>query len=244
MKPAIKAHPHVGSEYVDNETAPCVIELQQLNKTYQSGDLRVEAIKSISLQIRENEFVAIMGSSGSGKSTLMNILGCLDKPSAGSYLLNNRNVSELEDKELAAIRNREIGFVFQTFHLLPRLSALQNVMLPLRYADVERAEASARAKEMLQTVGLADRVDHLPYELSGGQRQRVAIARALINKPKIIFADEPTGNLDSKTSLEIMALLQDLHKQGQTIVLITHEAEIAEFSQRLLLMKDGELQDV
>nr|WP_299775509.1 ABC transporter ATP-binding protein [uncultured Pseudoteredinibacter sp.] len=220
------------------------MELQQLNKTYQSGDLRVEAIKSISLQIRENEFVAIMGSSGSGKSTLMNILGCLDKPSAGSYLLNNRNVSELEDKELAAIRNREIGFVFQTFHLLPRLSALQNVMLPLRYADVERAEASARAKEMLQTVGLADRVDHLPYELSGGQRQRVAIARALINKPKIIFADEPTGNLDSKTSLEIMALLQDLHKQGQTIVLITHEAEIAEFSQRLLLMKDGELQDV
>ncbi|MCV6621972.1 MAG: ABC transporter ATP-binding protein [Cellvibrionaceae bacterium] len=239
MKPAIKAHPYVGSE-----TAPCVIELQKLNKTYQSGDLRVEAIKSISLQIRENEFVAIMGSSGSGKSTLMNILGCLDKPSAGSYLLNNRNVSELEDKELAAIRNREIGFVFQTFHLLPRLSALQNVMLPLRYADVDRAEASARAKEMLQTVGLADRVDHLPYELSGGQRQRVAIARALINKPKIIFADEPTGNLDSKTSLEIMALLQDLHKQGQTIVLITHEAEIAEFSQRLLLMKDGELQDV
>jgi len=239
VKPAIKAHPHVGSE-----AAPCVIELQKLNKTYQSGDLRVEAIKSISLQIRENEFVAIMGSSGSGKSTLMNILGCLDKPSAGSYLLNNRNVSELEDKELAAIRNREIGFVFQTFHLLPRLSALQNVMLPLRYADVERAEASARAIEMLQTVGLADRVDHLPYELSGGQRQRVAIARALINKPKIIFADEPTGNLDSKTSLEIMALLQDLHKQGQTIVLITHEAEIAEFSQRLLLMKDGELQDV
>ncbi|WP_299977702.1 ABC transporter ATP-binding protein [uncultured Pseudoteredinibacter sp.] len=239
MTSAIKAHPHVS-----REAAPCVIELQQLNKTYQSGDLRVEAIKSISLQIRENEFVAIMGSSGSGKSTLMNILGCLDKPSAGSYFLNNRDVSELEDKELAAIRNREIGFVFQTFHLLPRLSALQNVMLPLRYADVERAEASTRAKEMLQTVGLADRVDHLPYELSGGQRQRVAIARALINKPKIIFADEPTGNLDSKTSLEIMALLQDLHEQGQTIVLITHEAEIAEFSQRLLLMKDGELQDV
>ncbi|GAA6151009.1 ABC transporter ATP-binding protein [Pseudoteredinibacter isoporae] len=228
---------------VETQNAPCVIELNALNKIYQTGDLKVEALKSISLQVHQNEFVAVMGSSGSGKSTMMNILGCLDKPSGGEYCLNGRNVAALDDAELASIRNRDIGFVFQTFHLLPRLSALQNVALPLRYADVERSEAAAKARAMLEQVGLGDRVNHLPHELSGGQRQRVAVARALINNPKIILADEPTGNLDSKTSLEIMGLLKKLHEQGQTIVLITHEADIAEFAQRLLIMRDGELVD-
>ncbi|NHO86165.1 ABC transporter ATP-binding protein [Pseudoteredinibacter isoporae] len=228
--PATEAHP-----------TSSVIQLNALNKVYQTGDLKVEALKSVSLQVQQNEFVAVMGSSGSGKSTMMNILGCLDKPSGGEYWLNGRNVAALDDAELASIRNHDIGFVFQTFHLLPRLSALQNVALPLRYADVERREAAAKAKAMLEKVGLGQRVNHLPHELSGGQRQRVAVARALINNPKIILADEPTGNLDSKTSLEIMSLLQELHRQGQTIVLITHEAEIAEFAQRLLIMRDGEL---
>lgn len=236
MKPALSA-----SAVIETQTAPGVIQLKSLSKVYQTGELRVEALKSVSLQVQENEFVAVMGSSGSGKSTMMNILGCLDKPSGGEYWLNGRNVAALADDELASIRNLDIGFVFQTFHLLPRLSALQNVALPLRYADVDRAEAAARARVMLEQVGLGDRVNHLPHELSGGQRQRVAVARALINKPKIILADEPTGNLDSKTSLEIMSLLQELHHQGQTIVLITHEAEIAEFAQRLLIMRDGEL---
>lgn len=220
-----------------------VIQLKNLSKIFHTGGLELIALNSISLNIKSNEFVAVMGSSGSGKSTMMNILGCLDKPSSGEYRLNGRLVSDMEDAELARIRNQDVGFIFQTFHLLPRLSALHNVMLPLRYADVERDQAKRQAEDMLRKVGLADRMHHLPFELSGGQRQRVAIARALINKPKIIFADEPTGNLDSKTSLEIMALLQELHQQGQTIVLITHEAEIAEFAQRLLIMRDGELVD-
>ncbi|MBB6520598.1 ABC transporter ATP-binding protein [Pseudoteredinibacter isoporae] len=241
MKPASSSHAIIDTPATEAHPTSSVIQLNALNKVYQTGDLKVEALKSVSLQVQQNEFVAVMGSSGSGKSTMMNILGCLDKPSGGEYWLNGRNVAALDDAELASIRNHDIGFVFQTFHLLPRLSALQNVALPLRYADVERREAAAKAKAMLEKVGLGQRVNHLPHELSGGQRQRVAVARALINNPKIILADEPTGNLDSKTSLEIMSLLQELHRQGQTIVLITHEAEIAEFAQRLLIMRDGEL---
>lgn len=240
MKPVTTAST---SELEGSEPSTNVIQLKNLSKVFHTGGLELRALNSISLTIKNNEFVAVMGSSGSGKSTMMNILGCLDKPSSGEYLLNGRKVSSMGDAELARIRNQDVGFIFQTFHLLPRLSALQNVMLPLRYADVERDQANVFAKKMLARVGLAQRMHHLPFELSGGQRQRVAIARALINKPKIIFADEPTGNLDSKTSLEIMALLQELHEQGQTIVLITHEPEIAEFAQRLLIMRDGVLAD-
>lgn len=197
------------------------------------------ALSDVSLQIEKNEFVAIMGSSGSGKSTLMNILGCLDQQTSGQYWLDGREVGTFDDDTLSAIRNRQIGFIFQTFHLLPRLTAQQNVMLPLRYSRIDDKQASARAVEMLERVGLGHRLNHRPYEMSGGQRQRVAIARALINRPKVIFADEPTGNLDSKTSEEILALLKQLHAEGQTIVMVTHEPEIAAHAQRIIRMSDG-----
>ena len=216
-----------------------MIKIKHLCREYGDGDARVVALSEISLQIEKNEFVAIMGSSGSGKSTLMNILGCLDQQTSGQYWLDGREVGSFDDDTLSAIRNRHIGFIFQTFHLLPRLTAQQNVMLPLRYSRIDDRQAGARAAEMLERVGLAHRLKHRPYEMSGGQRQRVAIARALINRPKVIFADEPTGNLDSKTSEEILALLRQLHAEGQTIVMVTHEAEIAAHAQRIIRMSDG-----
>ena len=199
----------------------------------------MQALKDISLQIQTNEFVAFMGSSGSGKSTLMNILGCLDAPQTGQYLLDNQDVAQMDDDTLSAIRNKHIGFIFQTFHLLPKLTALENVKLPLRYTTISPQEADERAHALLDKVGLGHRKNHRPNEMSGGQRQRVAIARALINKPTVILADEPTGNLDSKTSVEIMALLTDLHQQGQTIVMVTHEDDIAEYAKRVITMRDG-----
>jgi putative ABC transport system ATP-binding protein len=208
---------------------------------YGSGDIQVNALANITLQIRENEFVAIMGTSGSGKSTLMNILGCLDTPSSGEYLLSGESIKEIDDESLSKIRNSKIGFIFQTFHLLPRLSALDNVSLPLRYCNTMPNEMQHRGLEMLKKVGLSDRAHHKPFEMSGGQRQRVAIARALVNKPKVIFADEPTGNLDSKTSHEIMDLLCQLHQQGQTLVMVTHEEDIAAYAQRVIRMKDGQV---
>ncbi|WP_295803422.1 ABC transporter ATP-binding protein [uncultured Microbulbifer sp.] len=217
-----------------------MIKIEGLRREYGEGDARVMALRDVSLQIAKNEFVAVMGSSGSGKSTLMNILGCLDQQSAGHYWLDGREVSSFDDESLSAIRNRHIGFIFQTFHLLPRLTAQQNVMLPLRFSDTaDAAGAAARAVEMLTRVGLGHRIDHRPFEMSGGQRQRVAIARALINRPKVIFADEPTGNLDSKTSEEILELLCALHREGQTIVMVTHEHEVASRAQRIIRMSDG-----
>lgn len=219
-----------------------MLELRKIAKSFANGSEIVHALKDISLSIQKNEFVAFMGSSGSGKSTLMNILGCLDTPNAGQYLLNNEDVATMNDDTLSAIRNKHIGFIFQTFHLLPKLNAIENVKLPLRYADVSEEEANKRANDLLDKVGLQDRKSHKPFEMSGGQRQRVAIARALINKPTVVLADEPTGNLDSKTSREIMALLTDLHQQGQTIVMVTHEDDIAEYAQRLVTMRDGEVQ--
>lgn len=217
-----------------------MLELNHIAKSFANGSEIVHALKDISLSIQENEFVAFMGSSGSGKSTLMNILGCLDTPNSGQYILNNQDVASMDDDTLSAIRNKHIGFIFQTFHLLPKLTALENVKLPLRYADdVTEEEADKRAHELLDKVGLGHRKTHKPNEMSGGQRQRVAIARALINKPTVVLADEPTGNLDSKTSLEIMTLLTDLHKQGQTIVMVTHEDDIATYAQRVITMRDG-----
>ncbi|WP_020210752.1 ABC transporter ATP-binding protein [Gilvimarinus chinensis] len=221
-----------------------IIELDQLRKEYRSGDITVAALQGVSLSINENEFIAIMGPSGSGKSTMMNILGCLDQPTGGRYLLGGREVSAMSDDELAAVRNRDIGFVFQSFHLLPRLNIVRNVMLPLRYSDIDPAEARQRAEQMLARVNLEHRLEHVPNELSGGQRQRVAIARALVNRPKIIFADEPTGNLDSKTSVEIMELFSELHRAGQTIILVTHEPEIAEYAQKVIRMRDGVIERV
>jgi putative ABC transport system ATP-binding protein len=197
------------------------------------------ALSNVSLQIDKNEFVAIMGSSGSGKSTLMNILGCLDQQTSGQYWLDGQEVGCFDDTTLSAIRNRHIGFIFQTFHLLPRMTAVQNVMLPLRYSGVDTMLARDRARQMLELVGLGHRMEHKPFEMSGGQRQRVAIARALVNRPKVIFADEPTGNLDSRTSAEILDLLRALHREGQTIVMVTHEAEIAAHAQRIIRMNDG-----
>jgi putative ABC transport system ATP-binding protein len=216
-----------------------VIQTKNLSKVYQMGSQEVWALRSIDIQIGEGEYVALMGPSGSGKSTLMNLLGCLDTPSGGDYWLNGTNVAGMSDDELAEVRNKQIGFVFQTFNLLPRLSALENVALPLVYAGISRHDRLQRASDVLDNVGLGDRKHHRPNELSGGQRQRVAIARALVNDPAIILADEPTGNLDSKTSHEIMGILDQIHKHGNTIILVTHEADIAEYAHRVVRLKDG-----
>ena len=216
-----------------------IISVNGVTKHYALGTQTVEALRGVSFDIQKGEFIAIMGPSGSGKSTLMNIIGCLDIPTHGTYLLNNQEVSSLDDDALAGIRNKEIGFVFQNFHLLARNSALDNVMLPLKYAGVEKADQITRAKAALSAVGLEDRMDHQPSELSGGQQQRVAIARALVNNPSILFADEPTGNLDSQTGHDVMQLFHNLHDQGQTIILITHENEVAAEAQRTIFIKDG-----
>ncbi len=222
--------------------ASCMIATEDLWKTYDMGSEQVHALRGVDLRIERNEYVAIMGPSGSGKSTLMNLIGCLDTPTKGRYWLNGQLVSELDDDELARIRNREIGFVFQTFNLLARATALHNVELPLIYAGVSAEERIDRAKKALQQVDLADRMHHKPNELSGGQRQRVAIARALVNTPSIILADEPTGNLDSQTGNEIMALFDRLHGQGNTIVLVTHENDIAAYAHRVVHLKDGKIE--
>ena len=216
-----------------------VIELQNIKRYFKIGDVEVQALRGVDLTINKGEYVALMGPSGSGKSTLMNILGCLDTPSAGKYLLNNNDVSQMDDDELAEIRNKEIGFVFQTFNLLARSTALDNVALPLVYAGYSRSDRNERALKTLASVGLADRTDHKPNELSGGQRQRVAIARALINNPSIILADEPTGNLDTKTSYEIMELMEKIHEQGNTVIIVTHEEDIARRAKRIVRLRDG-----
>ena len=220
-------------------STPTVIITRGLSKEYDMGAEIVYALRGVDIQIQSNEFIAVMGPSGSGKSTLMNVIGCLDTPTAGEYILNGSPVQDLEDDELARIRNREIGFVFQTFNLLPRATALHNVELPLIYAGVKAGERRERAARALDLVSLADRMEHQPNELSGGQRQRVAIARALVNEPSILLADEPTGNLDSSTSADIMSLFVDLHRQGQTIIMVTHEHDIAEFAQRIITLVDG-----
>ncbi|HYG40960.1 MAG TPA: ABC transporter ATP-binding protein [Cytophagales bacterium] len=216
-----------------------IIETQGISKTYRMGSEIIEALKSVSISVNKGEYVAFMGPSGSGKSTLMNIIGCLDTPTSGSYILNNKNVSEMTDNELAEIRNKEIGFVFQTFNLLPRSTSLDNVALPLIYAGISKQERTERALQALENVGLADRAKHKPNELSGGQRQRVAIARALVNHPSIILADEPTGNLDSKTSYSIMDLFEELHNRGNTIIMVTHEEDIAKYAHRIVRLRDG-----
>ena len=216
-----------------------ILSVKELKKTYIMGSTKVHALQSVTLDIFDNEYVALMGPSGSGKSTLMNLLGCLDTPTSGQYFLNGTDVSTMTDAELAEVRNKEIGFVFQTFNLLPRLSALENVALPMVYGGVSRTARLDRAREVLTSVGLGDRVDHKPNELSGGQRQRVAIARALVNSPSIILADEPTGNLDSKTSVEIMDIFDELHRRGNTIILVTHEPDIAEYAHRVVRLRDG-----
>ena len=218
-----------------------IIELQDIKKYFQVGTQVVKALNGVSISINKNEYVGLMGTSGSGKSTLMNILGCLDTPTGGAYTLNNKLVSKLNDNELAEIRNKEIGFVFQTFNLLPRATALENVMLPLVYAGFTKEERIERATEVLEQVQLADRMHHKPNELSGGQRQRVAVARALVNKPSIILADEPTGNLDSKTSVEIMALFEEIHNLGNTVIIVTHEPDIAEHTHRIIKLTDGQV---
>ncbi|MEJ2501921.1 MAG: ABC transporter ATP-binding protein [Gemmatimonadota bacterium] len=216
-----------------------IIHTEALKKDYELGAETVHALRGVDLEVQRNEYVAIMGPSGSGKSTLMNLIGCLDTPTDGEYWLNNTAVARLDDDELAAIRNREIGFVFQTFNLLPRATALHNVELPLIYGGVAAKERRQRAEHVLDRVGLADRMDHRPSELSGGQRQRVAVARALVNQPAILLADEPTGNLDTQTGTEIMALFQELHDGGQTILLVTHEHDIAEHAHRTITLRDG-----
>ena len=216
-----------------------IIETTDLKRNFKVGSETIQALKGVNLSIDKGEFVSIMGPSGSGKTTLMNIIGCLDTPTSGSYYLNNQSISELNDNELAMIRNKEIGFVFQSFHLLAKNSALDNVLLPLKYAGKNSNESLIRAKEVLGQVGLSDRINHGPSELSGGQQQRVAIARALVNKPSILFADEPTGNLDSQTGNYVMDLFKELNQQGQTIILITHEDNIANKSDRIINIKDG-----
>jgi putative ABC transport system ATP-binding protein len=222
-----------------------LIETVELWKSYQMGEEEIHALRGVSIQIERGEYVAIMGPSGSGKSTLMNLIGCLDTPSKGSYLLNSKQVSQMDDNELARIRNEEIGFVFQTFNLLPRATALRNVELPLVYAGVPAREREQRAKAALEKVELSTRMSHRPNELSGGQRQRVAIARALVNNPSILLADEPTGNLDSKTGVEIMGVFERLHKAGNTIVLVTHEPDVAAYAYRSIHIRDGQVeQDV
>ncbi|MBM3930332.1 MAG: ABC transporter ATP-binding protein [Sphingomonadales bacterium] len=219
-----------------------LISLEGIQRLYSMGDETIYALRGIDLQIKRNEYVALMGPSGSGKSTLMNLIGCLDSPSSGSYWLNGQDVAGLSDNRLAEIRNREIGFVFQTFNLLPRLTALDNVALPLVYAGISELERRERAHDVLKQVGLQDRVGHRPNELSGGQRQRVALARALVNKPSLILADEPTGNLDSKTSEEIMEMFASIHALGNTIVLVTHEEDIARHAHRMVRLKDGRIE--
>ena len=216
-----------------------LLELKHLGKKYKIGTEEINALRSIDLKIEKGEYVALMGPSGSGKSTLMNIVGCLDSPSEGQYFLNGKEVSKMTEDELAGIRNNEIGFIFQTFNLVPRSSALDNVALPLVYAGIKKDERLKRAKQTLVEVGLGDRISHKPNELSGGQRQRVAVARALVNNPSIILADEPTGNLDSKTSEEIMSLFREIHKLGNTIIVVTHEEEIAQHANRIVRIKDG-----
>lgn len=216
-----------------------VIKIRNITRDFPLGNEVVKVLKGIDLDIERGEYVALMGPSGSGKSTLMNLLGCLDTPTSGSYELNGKDVSNMSDDELAEIRNKEIGFVFQTFNLLPRTTALENVALPMVYAGASKSERTERAKEVLTNVGLADRMDHKPNQLSGGQRQRVAVGRALVNKPSIILADEPTGNLDSKTSEEIMNLFNEIHKAGNTVILVTHEEDIAENAHRIIRLRDG-----
>ena len=218
-----------------------IIKTENLVRHFTVGTQTVEALRGVSLDINKGEFVAIMGPSGSGKSTLMNIIGCLDSPTSGTYYLNNKNVSTLDDDALAMIRNHEIGFVFQNFHLLARNTALDNVMLPLKYAGIDKSEQEEIAMEVIKSVDLESRAHHQPSELSGGQQQRVAIARALVNKPSILFADEPTGNLDSKTGDDVMKLFTNLHKQGQTIILITHEIDVANQAERIISIKDGKI---
>jgi len=218
-----------------------IIRLENIVKNYKIGTVIVEALRSVSLVLHKNEFVAIMGPSGSGKSTMMNILGCLDTPTSGNYFLNGQDVSRLDDNHLAEIRNREIGFVFQTFNLLPRSTALENVMLPLIYSGVSKSKRIERASRVLEEVKLSDRMTHKPNELSGGQRQRVAMARALVNNPAIILADEPTGNLDSKTSIEILGLLEEIHRMGNTVIVVTHEEDIAQHAHRIIRLTDGEI---
>jgi putative ABC transport system ATP-binding protein len=216
-----------------------MISIDKISKVYRMGDEIINALKSVTLSIHKNEYVALMGPSGSGKSTLMNILGCLDSPSAGSYVLNGIDVSIMTDSELAEVRNKQIGFVFQTFNLLPRLSSLENVALPLVYAGFSKQVRLEKAAEAMQKVGLGDRMSHKPNELSGGQRQRVAIARALVNDPAIILADEPTGNLDTKTSVEIMGIFERIHNAGNTVILVTHEPDIADHAHRIIKLRDG-----
>jgi len=216
-----------------------LIQITKIKRDFVLGNEIVYVLKGIDLEINKGEYVALMGPSGSGKSTLMNLLGCLDTPTSGSYILNGKDVSKMHDDELAEIRNKEIGFVFQTFNLLPRTTALDNVALPMVYAGYSKADRMIRAEEVLNQVGLSDRMDHQPNQLSGGQRQRVAVARALVNKPSIILADEPTGNLDSKTSEEIMKLFGDIHKLGNTVIIVTHEEEVAAYAHRVIRLRDG-----
>jgi putative ABC transport system ATP-binding protein len=241
LKKAIVSNFLVTFEQTSKSVDP-ILKVSNISRVYKVGTEIIYALRSITLDIYKNEYVALMGSSGSGKSTLMNILGCLDTPTSGDYFLNGIDVSHMSDNELADIRNQQIGFVFQTFNLLPRSTALQNVALPLVYAGVPKVERDARAKKALEDVGLGDRITHRPNELSGGQRQRVAIARALVTNPAIILADEPTGNLDSKTSEEIMSLLHDIHLNGNTVIVVTHEEDIADHAHRIVRLKDGNVE--
>lgn len=220
-----------------------IIRLEDIRKTYNLGKVKIDVLKGVSLSIQKNEYVAIMGPSGSGKSTLMNLVGCLDKPTSGNYTLNNKLVSTMSENELAEVRNKEIGFVFQTFNLMSRLSAVENVALPLIYAAQGKSKRTARAIEVLNAVGLGHRLTHKPNELSGGERQRVAVARALVNNPSIILADEPTGNLDTRTSYEIMDLFEDIHKKGNTVILVTHEEDIARYAHRIIRLRDGMIEN-